>query len=176
MQIWDLSVSDIDPVISIDTNADVEVQSEDSAAAYHTDSVQAAAGGGKAKTPASMNASNRRDVKDARDEDKDAPVSTLLKHLCNGSDKRTLTSLVFAHNSPVVVVGDNRGHAAVYRVNHPNIMTDVSIPAEQTRLVTEAVYRNADPADVARLSNTVQGVGTNNADIDGTAAVNNHSK
>ncbi len=150
-QVWDLSVSDIDPIISIDTNDDIP--KEESATTAETDN--AANTAGTARTKTNMLNGVRRDNHKAEareDSDKDTPVPKLLKHLCTGLPKRSLTSIIFAENSPVAMIGDNRGIITVYRINEPNIMKDISLPVEQAKALTEAVYRNADPADIAKLS------------------------
>lgn len=93
------------------------------------------------------NDSNTRD-----DHDKDTPVTRLLKHLSQQNpSRRTLTAVTFSENSPVAVVGDNKGVLTVYRVNEPVIVSDISNPAAQTIKLKEAVWRQADPSDVAKL-------------------------
>jgi hypothetical protein len=71
--------------------------------------------------------------------------------------RRTLTAVTFSENSPVAVVGDSRGVLTVYRVNEPVIISDISNPAAQTNKLKEAVWRQADPSDVAKLQSAPGG-------------------
>ena len=91
-----------------------------------------------------------------------------MKHLGQKNpSRRTLTTVTFSENSPVAVVGDSKGIITVYRVNEPIIILDTSNPSLQSLKLKEAVWREADPADVAKLQ-TANGItksdGTNNND------------
>ncbi|CAE7591759.1 Dnai4, partial [Symbiodinium microadriaticum] len=140
LQLWDISVSDIDPVISLDTNLDVadllasEAATEAASAAGATMGVMR-----KGAATASTAPGTRRDYgshRDAQREDseKDTPVTRLLKNLANGNGnaaRRTLTTVTFSANSPVAVVGDSTGVVTVYRVNDPQTITEEGNPAGQ---------------------------------------------
>eukprot|EP00602_Paraphysomonas_sp_CaronLab_P000924 CAMPEP_0185032610 /NCGR_PEP_ID=MMETSP1103-20130426/20814_1 /TAXON_ID=36769 /ORGANISM="Paraphysomonas bandaiensis, Strain Caron Lab Isolate" /LENGTH=917 /DNA_ID=CAMNT_0027568567 /DNA_START=408 /DNA_END=3161 /DNA_ORIENTATION=- len=159
-QIWDISVSDIDPVISLDTNADVDAggdtaenhKSATSAGSSHAGLTSSRKGTGAATQNSRRDYGNRGEAQ--RDDDKETPVTRLLKNLASGaSSRRTLTTVTFSENSPVAVVGDSKGVITVYRVNEPNIMTDISNPVAQTMKLKEAVWRQIDPSDAAKLQN-----------------------
>jgi hypothetical protein len=154
LQLWDISVSDIDPVFSLDTNLDVaDLQAQEAVP------TEAAAGGSTRKGGATGNGTRReygshRDTQQ-HDNDRETPVTRLLKNLANGSTaRRTLTTVTFSANSPVAVVGDSTGVVTVYRVNDPLTITEAGNPAMQTTKLKEAVWRQADPSDAARLQNT----------------------
>ena len=155
LQIWDISVSDIDPVISLDTNLDVEDASAVEAIAADT----AVAGGASSRKSGAAAQGSRREYgshRDAnREDDKETPVTRLLKNLANGSTtRRTLTAVTFSENSPVAVVGDSTGVVTVYRVNDPLTITEEGNPAAQTAKLKEAVWRQADPSDAAKLQHS----------------------
>ena len=98
---------------------------------------------------------HRRDAKPDKDEnDRESSVNKLLKSLASGQNRRMLTSVLFAETSPVVVVGDSTGVVTVYRVNEPVIMRDVSHPADLTERLQDAVWRQADPAEVTKIQNS----------------------
>lgn len=108
------------------------------------------------------------------DNDKDAPVARLLKHLSQQNpSRRTLTAVTFSENSPVAVVGDNKGILTVYRVNEPVIISDISNPAAQTTKLKEAVWRQADPADVVKLQSTPGGTKVDGGNNNEKSAVPN---
>ena len=158
-------MSDIDPVISWDTNPDVA----DLNSSEHSNDATSATGiSGVRKGAAapSMAGGVRREYgghRDAQreDTDKETPVTRLLKNLANGtSSRRTLTTVTFSANSPVVVVGDSNGVVTVYRVNDPLTITEEGNPAAQTFKLKEAVWRQADPSDVAKLQHSTTSTAT----------------
>lgn len=155
-QIWDISVSEIDPIISLDTNLDHELTEVERTTA--TPSIAHTAK--KAATPSQTRREFgvRGDPSNRDENDKETPVTRLLKHLSQRTPaRRTLTAVTFSENSPVAVVGDSKGILTVYRVNEPVIVSDISNPAAQTMKLKEAVWRQADPSDVAKLQSAPVG-------------------
>ena len=155
-QIWDISVSEIDPIISLDTNLDHELTEVERTTA--TPSIAQTAK--KAATPSQTRREFgvRGDPSNRDENDKETPVTRLLKHLSQRTPaRRTLTAVTFSENSPVAVVGDSKGILTVYRVNEPVIVSDISNPAAQTMKLKEAVWRQADPSDVAKLQSAPVG-------------------
>jgi hypothetical protein len=168
-QIWDISVSEIDPIISLDTNSDQDVLEERTTATPST--TQASK---KAATPSHTRREFGARGDPSRDDDKETPVTRLLKHLSQRSPtRRTLTAVTFSENSPVAVVGDSKGVLTVYRVNEPVIISDISNPAAQTMKLKEAVWRQADPNDVAKLQAAPGGSKSESANNGGEKGVAN---
>jgi hypothetical protein len=158
LQIWDLSVSSMDPLVSLDTSED------DVAADYARTNNGTGNGKGRSDKRASTSSSSppgspgvgalspgpagtgtvagggggRFGRGDHRDDDKDPrsnsnpnPIAQLLKSLAQPSERRVLTCLQFGEKSPTVVVGDNRGAVTVYRVLDPLLITHAG-PMQQT--------------------------------------------
>lgn len=172
-QIWDISISEIDPIISLDTNLDIDPTKEgvEEKIASTPNQVGQITTASRKSTAASQNRKEygiRNDSNNREDNDKETPVTRLLKSLGQKNPlRRTLTTVTFSENSPVAVVGDSKGVITVYRVNEPIIITDTSNPTVQTMKLKEAVWREADPADVAKLQTThgiTKSDGTNNND------------
>jgi hypothetical protein len=159
-QIWDISVSEIDPIISLDTNADQDMTEERTTATPNSAQTSK-----KTATPSQTRREFGARGDPSRDEnDKETPVTRLLKHLSQRTPtRRTLTAVTFSENSPVAVVGDSKGVLTVYRVNEPVIISDISNPAAQTMKLKEAVWRQADPSDVAKLQSAPGGSKNENA-------------
>lgn len=161
LQIWDLDVSAIDPVINFDTNLDAE---PDSADFGHTTSSKPGSPSTKPGSPEMLFGStgllhkkstnttlgqSRRDDRDASE--KETPVTKLLQSLAQSGNRRSLTCVLFGERSPIVVVGDNRGVVTVYRVMHPVLFTHQG-PVQQMDRLREAILRQSDPMDAAKLS------------------------
>lgn len=169
-------MSEIDPIISLDTNLDIDPTREgiEEKTASTPNQVGQITSTSRKSTAASQ--SNRKefgtrnDPNNREDNDKETPVTRLLKNLGQKNpSRRTLTTVTFSENSPVAVVGDSKGIITVYRVNEPVIISDISNPSVQTMKLKEAVWREADPADVAKLQ-------TNNGITKSDATNNNNEK
>ena len=151
LQIWDLSVSSIDPVVILDTTLD-DAESADDASI---------AGAGGENAPAAippssplLNASTR--YADRMDHTKDdgpnggAPLQRIIKNLSMGTKKKVLTSVLFGEKNPSVVVGDNRGTVTVYRIFDPVTITHLG-PLQQYEKLKKAILQQTDPATAASL-------------------------
>ena len=160
LQIWDIAVSDIDPVISLDTNEGIE---EDETEAMDTTGTNCSnsgpgtsSGNRKSETAGgtrqSYSRADQRSGEDGGGNDHSTPVARLLKNLKSGATaRRTLTSLLFSENSPVMVVGDSKGNVTVYRVRDDIITPPTSQSAQQKGRLQQAVWRQTDPAEAAKL-------------------------
>ena len=135
LQLWDIAVSDIDPVVSIDTNLDYaespgglleksRLGAIEAAVAAAASAAAVGTAPGQRKITAGGNLRNHRTNLRGGDEEKDgsgaesSAVAKLMKNL-TGPGKRILTSVLFGLKSPVVAVGDNRGTVIVYRILNP---------------------------------------------------------
>eukprot|EP00607_Mallomonas_marina_P008937 CAMPEP_0182422554 /NCGR_PEP_ID=MMETSP1167-20130531/8285_1 /TAXON_ID=2988 /ORGANISM="Mallomonas Sp, Strain CCMP3275" /LENGTH=1009 /DNA_ID=CAMNT_0024600719 /DNA_START=93 /DNA_END=3122 /DNA_ORIENTATION=- len=169
LQIWDLSVSAIDPVINFDTNVDAEPETPSNGQVGRdgkslTPNLNSKPGspdlplGGttmtgmrRSGTSQTVGQSRRDDRdKDDIDKDKETPVARLLRSLGQTGNRRSLTSVLFGERSPIVVVGDNRGAVTVYRVTRPVLFTHEG-PVQQRNKLRDAVLRQSDPLDAAKL-------------------------
>jgi len=170
LQIWDLDVSAIDPVINYDTDADAE---SDATAFGQTANSKPGSPGSKPGSPGTpfggttgilrsklMTAplgQTRRDERESAD--KETPVAKLLQSLAQSGNRRSLTCVLFGERSPIVVVGDNRGVVTVYRVMNPVLFTHEG-PVQQMERLREAILRQSDPMDAAKLSASGSGTGS----------------
>lgn len=145
LQIWDLSVSNIDPVVSLDigaedtaeANADTnENPDQRSAADLHSLPNSPAIG--------TRFGSDRFDPNNANSTANVTPVTKLLKSLAVDPKKRILTTVQFGENNPIIAVGDNRGNVTVYRVFDPVTITHLG-PLQQFLKLKEAILRQTDP-------------------------------
>lgn len=174
LQIWDLSVSSIDPVVVVDTNK------EDEAAA----ALEAL------KAEEQVKEEKRRDGDDDDDEDEDedflmrppnsnssssniptrysdrfeketvkeqevitSPLLKIMKNLSmTDSKKKVLTTVLFGQRNPSVVVGDDRGTVTVYRVFDPVTITHLG-PLQQYEKIKKAIFQHTDPASAVSLEN-----------------------
>lgn len=172
LQIWDLSVSSIDPVVVVDTNK------EDEAAA----ALEAL------KAEEQVKEEKRRDGDDDdEDEDEDflmrppnsssssniptrysdrfeketakeqevitSPLLKIMKNLSmTDSKKKVLTTVLFGQRNPSVVVGDDRGTVTVYRVFDPVTITHLG-PLQQYEKIKKAIFQHTDPASAVSLEN-----------------------
>ena len=165
LQIWDLDVSAIDPVINFDTDADAEpdaVLLDQSLGNKPSTSVESkpaspdntfgSTGGLRGKLSGTQMGQSRREERDKdADKDKESPVTKLLQNLAQASTRRSLTCVLFGERSPIVVVGDNRGVVLVYRVTRPMLCTHLG-PVQQMDKLREAILKQSDPMDAAKLS------------------------
>lgn len=149
LQLWDISVSSIDPVVSLDTNVDysesaaglieksnADIVKEAQAAIAH---LRAASNNPLRKVAAMKNRqggvkANNEDEKDGGEGSAASPVAKLLKNLNSGLSNRSLTSVLFGIKSPVVAVGDNRGTVIVYRIIDPVTVTHEPAVVQMAKL------------------------------------------
>ena len=147
LQIWDLTVSSIDPVVTIDTNLDDKETKPASAPAAVDPSDDGLGAASVPPTPAVLSRFDRYEVKE---EAKDPPMVKLIKNLTNSKPKRELTSVQFGEKSPTIAVGDNNGSVLVYRIYDPVTITHEG-PMQQTAKLRSAIVGQVDPTTVARL-------------------------
>ena len=135
LQIWDLSVSCIEPVINMDTSLEVmEVQA-------FNDTINK----DMEFPPPSPNAYISKFEKGDPKEDL-TPVQRLLKNLTNDTNgKKTLTCLKFGEKTPTIVVGDSNGVVSVYRIFDPITITHQG-PLQQKNKLINIVQKQTDPA------------------------------
>jgi WD40 repeat protein len=179
LQIWDLSVSSIDPVVNVDvtTLGMSEDGTTSGAAADLVEDDEAdhqAAGLSPSKTM-----SSRFDTAAARALGTESgateaiggsAVNRLLKQLSVESKKKSLTCLQFGDHTPTIAVGDNRGTVTVYRVFDPVAITHQG-PLQQTTKLKKAVMQLVDPATAAVLTAAAKLESAQGADskVDSTA-------
>jgi hypothetical protein len=155
LQIWDLSVSALDPVVTLD------IGSEDlkETILQDTEGLE----GGIPRSPSDLHSlpsspsntlgNSRYDRLDANSKDANAnatPCLKLMKNLAVEPKKRILTTVLFGENNPIVVVGDNRGQVNVYRVFDPFTITNLG-PLQQFLKLKEVIVRQTDPNNVSIL-------------------------
>ena len=182
LQLWDIAVSAIDPVVSVDTNLDyaespggfiekanAEKVKEINAAIV---SLKAANNNPLRKVAAMKNRQGA--AKNGNDEDKEGgeatsnagAVAKLIKNLNSGLGKRSLTSVLFGIKSPVVAVGDNRGTVLVYRILDPVTITHESPAVQMSKLERTLERQDNSLADMAEDENASLGSASNNVDGD----------
>ena len=150
LQIWDLSVSSIDPVVIVDTTQDDLVDG-----GLNGDSTADSAEGdaGHPSPPGSpLLMTNRYDrMEHAKEEGPSgAPLQRIIKNLATGTKKKVLTSVLFGEKNPSVVVGDNRGTVTVYRIFDPVTITHLG-PLQQYEKLKKAILQQTDPTSAANL-------------------------
>eukprot|EP01041_Mallomonas_annulata_P001489 gene1489-2870_t len=179
LQIWDLAVSAIDPVINYDTNADCDdislsglndnksntssgmLSKPGSPDAGTTPGLGLGATGTRRPGVTHNGSTVRRDERED-EKDKETPVARLLRSLAQAGSRRSLTCVLFGERSPIVVVGDNRGAVTIYRVTKPVLFTHDG-PVQQGQKLREAVLRQSDPLEAAKLSSSNSTVSLSNA-------------
>lgn len=154
VQIWDLSVSSIDPVVTIDTCAEEDRLRRQQEEAEAEEAARASSPGGLSP-PTSPSPGTRYFDRTGdgslRDEDSGlSAVNRLLKKLAVDGKKKTLTSLQFGDKTPTIVVGDSRGAVTVYRIFDPVTITHMG-PLQQTMKLKSAIMRLTDPTNAAML-------------------------
>lgn len=147
LQIWDISVSSIDPVVTIDVGAEDKSKDDEN---EENDANKTAADEffhpGSPPMTAAAAASRFIDQIDGKGkEDTMTPINHLLKSLSVEPRRRVLTSVLFGENNPVVAVGDNRGNVIVYRVFDPLTITHLG-PLQQFQKLKAAIVRQTDPS------------------------------
>jgi WD40 repeat protein len=154
LQIWDLSVSSIDPVINLDTTIVEEPQGdrdkEPGRGDLGLDNMRSAQSDSRPATASSaFNIEDRSgDLKDQRREG--GPVQRLMKNLSAPSTSKALTCVKFGERSPTVVVGDSLGVVSVYRLLQPIAITHEG-PLQQMEKLKASILRQTDPERAARL-------------------------
>ncbi len=152
LQIWDLSVSSIDPVVTVDVGLEDKQEIE----AFELAKQQAAANENElshANLPSSPAIPSRYGDRFDNQKDNDhnvSPMNRLLKNLTmQGSDqtprKRVLTTVLFGEKNPIIAVGDDRGYVNIFRVFDPITITHLG-PLQQYLKLKEAVIRQTDPS------------------------------
>ena len=155
LQIWDLSVSCLDPVVAYDTNADDVVSKKRPATSAADDDALALPGrniGTASMPPAAPLGRALGSAPAEVPEMKESRIQRLVRNLEEGSQakpRRVLTSVAFCERAPAVVVGDSNGALTVYRVIDPVIITHMG-PVQQTEKIKAAVTA-LDPSVAALL-------------------------
>jgi hypothetical protein len=148
LQIWDLSVSSIDPVVSLDTTLeDVDAATEGAEA---LDNASNASPPGSPLLTTGRYADRLDHAKEEAAAANGAPLQRILKNLAQGTKKKNLTSVLFGEKNPSVVVGDNRGTVTVYRIFDPVTITHLG-PLQQYEKLKKAILKQTDPASAAGL-------------------------
>lgn len=150
LQIWDLSVSSIDPVVIVDTTQD---DLADGGPAGDSTADGSAEGDAHLSPPGSpLLMTNRYDrLEHAKEEGPSgAPLQRIIKNLSTGTKKKVLTSVLFGEKNPSVVVGDNRGTVTVYRIFDPVTITHLG-PLQQYEKLKKAILQQTDPTSAANL-------------------------
>lgn len=148
LQIWDLSVSSIDPVVTLDTTLEDNAGTDADGADAETASVASPPGSPLLTT-------TRYDRIDHSKEEgaaaaTGAPLQRIIKNLSLGTKKKVLTCVLFGEKNPSVVVGDNRGTVTVYRIFEPVTITHLG-PLQQYEKLKKAILQQTDPASAANL-------------------------
>lgn len=161
MQIWDLLVSSIDPVVLVDTEQD-ELQ-------YCRIATSPAAGNAD---DSRVVHSNNNLIDSATDDDQGlnatntansfklptagtqlmtgGTVVKLLRNYQQSKQKKELTCLSFNEKSPIIAVGDNLGTVLLYRVLEPQTHTHEG-PIQQHSKLKATIMKLIDPSNVSRL-------------------------
>lgn len=172
LQVWDLSVSSIDPVVTVDCalddDRDLELERARTAGAgeagLDTEFDELAEGDslldGDAKAATALSRFERLDYTTGSKEPEDLtpPVAKLLKNLAQDSKKKVLTALQFGTKTPIIVVGDSHGTVTVYRVFDPVTITHQG-PLQQSAKLQKAVVQQTDPENAALLESFDEGGG-----------------
>ena len=153
LQIWDLSVSAIDPVTVVDTTPDDIINKDlpKPPAVGDLDKQSLDDGGSVPPTPAPNPSKFRRN--EQQEETKEGNVALLLKKLSMPSDKRILTTLLFGEKSPIIVVGDNRGAVTVYRILQPITILNNG-PTQEKQRLKAAVIGQSDPSKIKFMADS----------------------
>ena len=157
LQIWDLSVSSIDPIVNYDTSVDVlEIIPEIKAKIKGAETVEEA----DPDNIAAFQGGRREFGKtDTKEESKESPVVKLLRNLSErekgssvitSESKRILTTVLFSEKSPTIVVGDSNGAVTLYRVIDP-VTVLLEGPVQQVQRLKNSILRQSDPDGAAKL-------------------------
>lgn len=142
LQVWDLSVSNLDPIFSYDTSVDDVTLPKPAIIPEEAERIGTAASA--PSTAANVNAPPpapaHRYGRMQKEEDKEPLMMKLLKNLSHKepTSKRVLTTVLFGARSPTVVVGDDKGAVTVYRIVDPVTITHEG-PKQQADKLNAAV-------------------------------------
>ena len=156
VQIWDLSVTSLDPIVTIDAGAEDDRVEESAPGTANPDGKSPLDSThhdfGAPASPA-VGASRFLDRFDAMNnkEEQLAPMAKLLKNLAVEPKRRVLTTVLFGEKNPILVVGDNKGNVTVYRVFDPITINHLG-PLQQYKKLKESVVRQTDPGHAAMLA------------------------
>ena len=156
LQIWDLSVSAIDPVTVVDTTPDDIINKDlpKPPTVGDLDKQPLDDAGSVPPTPAPPpNPSSKFRRNEQQEETKEGNVALLLKKLSMPSDKRILTTLLFGEKSPIIVVGDNRGAVTVYRILQPITILNNG-PTQEKQRLKAAVIGQSDPSKIKFMTDS----------------------
>lgn len=195
LQIWDLSVSAIDPVVTIDVGAEDRVNTpaagsgggqlgeEDDLLGDNFDggpALNAATlnmGAGSPPMSAAAAAARFLDPQGLNNNNAHLPpMQRLLKSLATEPRKRLLTTVLFGEKNPIVAVGDSRGNVNVYRVFDPLTITHLG-PLQQFQKLKAAIVRQTDPAVAGVLQSETNHLhsSNNNSNANSNNNTNNNS-
>jgi WD40 repeat protein len=176
LQIWDLSVSCLDPVVAVDTTGDEMIKTKAKKAKKVEDEEI------DPETGLPMNPSGAavlppqplRRGDDHKEETKESRIQRLLRNFTEASSsnldqnhcadmdddasdkpavkRRVLTCVQFSETAPAIVVGDSKGCVTVYRVIEPVVVTHMG-PRQQEEKLKAAVI-SLDPAAADLLKAT----------------------
>jgi WD40 repeat protein len=149
LQIWDLSVSSIDPVVTVNTNEEEIVTDPVEEVIMDGERVNTAS---SSIPPTPAHTANRFDrFGTEKEEIKETPLQKLLRNLSVENGKRVLSCLLFGEKSPTIVVGDNKGAVTVYRIIDPITITNEG-PIQQGQKLKNAISSQSDPTNAAKLA------------------------
>lgn len=150
LEVWDLSISAIDPVILVDTMQDLK-QLE---SLRSRDSMQQSTDANEDdESPVATSYSRHRVIESNQEEVNKIPLTgELIKNLSNSIASHQLTCLQFGEKSPILAVGDNHGNVLIYRVTDPITISQES-PFQQTQNLKDSVLKQVSPKIATILRN-----------------------
>jgi len=157
LQIWDLSVSSIDPVVVVDTHKEDEAAAQEAAMKadeqVKEDKKRDDDDDFLIRPPSIPSRySDRFEKEVVKEEAITSPLLKIMKNLSTDSKKKVLTTVLFGQKNPSVVVGDNRGTVTVYRIFDPVTITHLG-PLQQYEKIKKAIFQHTDPASAISLEN-----------------------
>lgn len=159
LQIWDISVSSIDPIVTVDIHKEDEEEALEAAALLKPEGDDTATNDEEKddqelnSPPGSPNVGSQRysDRFESQMKDSDiTPLQRITKNLASDAKKKVLTAVLFGEKNPSVVVGDNRGTVTVYRVFDPVTITHLG-PLQQYEKLKSAIMNQTDPESAILL-------------------------
>ena len=176
LQIWDLSVSCLDPVVNVDTTGDEITKSRKSTKKKNNSGeetqIDPETGLPALQTPV-LPPAPFGSMGETKEEVKETRIQRLLRNLTessgsshvdeaptinddNGSQiiskRRILTCVQFSETAPAIVVGDSKGCVTVYRVIQPVVITQLGPRQQEEKL--EAAVMALDPAAADHLKSS----------------------
>lgn len=169
LQIWDLSVSCLDPVVSVDTTGDDKVKNKKKKEKKKEEEIDPETG--LPVNPSSapiLPPQPLRHGDEHKEEIKETRIQRLIRNFTESANStaaeedaqtksqedrdeekakkrsRVLTCVQFSETAPAIVVGDNKGCVTVYRVIEPVVVTQMGPRQQEEKLKTAIV--NLDPA------------------------------